>query len=342
MYCHSLAIDDPFGDLLFRNSFGSRYEVDRAALLNYVNFLLHFAPLLRTHVLCMVTSEEYLPEVKLARDRGGAGNRTLFAQRLRQMVTDATLVRSLDFREIMYAAPADIQKHWQSTYLASTDGELDLAETNFRVACDRVGMAVGAAANSPGLLSIYFPFRYDVALLTAFEERVRAKEPVNVPDADNWLLNQWIDIELPGIASLTPDELVSIRTQSEEFEQWRRALKDAVRWADAAPRTLLDRRSHVKREVQERLEEGKNELESSMPKSTVLKGLKKGSVSMLGGAVSAALVFWLDPTRTLGAALAGLAGAAGSAAISAAEEGLKGSANSGKRATHAHYVAMLR
>jgi hypothetical protein len=153
---------------------------------------------------------------------------------------------------------------------------------------------------------------------------VRAKEPFNVPDADNWLLNQWIDIELPGIASLTPDELVSIRTQSEEFEQWRRALKDAVRWADAAPRTLLDRRSHVKREVQERLEEGKNELESSMPKSTLLKGLKKGSVSMLGGAVSAALVFWLDPTRTLGAALAGLAGAAGSAAISAAEEGLKG------------------
>jgi hypothetical protein len=342
LYCHSVAVDDAFGYLLYRSSSSRRSEATRERLLNYVNFLLHVGPLLRSHVLCLVSSESYVPALAADRRRGNRAQPSTFKKRLESTLTGSPALEHLDFREIMAVAPDDVRQEWAQA-LESSDGRHVIEDVNLDAACERVAMSIGAAANAPGALSVYFPFRYDVELLSAYERlAVDPQSPALQGAAEAWLLSALIDVELPGLAALDPDELVSIRTQSEEFENWRKALRQAVMRADAFPRHLPGRSAAVKREIGDLLQEGKKRLEASLPKSVALKALRKGAVSMLAGTVSAAIVLLLDPDKTVLAALYGLAGVAGSASATALAEPSEAGDGKARRAALAHYVAMLR
>jgi len=331
LYCHSLAVDDPLGTMMLYYQDNTRRE----PLLNYVNFLLHMGPLVRSHALCFVAPAGYFESVMQTIVRGG------FESRLKEMLSGKSILQTLDFREIMHKAPEEIQQRWKDL-LHSTSGEETLREANYDAAFKRIGKTIDAAVHAPGLLSVYLPFRYDIDLLSRYQQQALLDESISLPDADNWLLSRLIDIELPGIDTLSPDEVVNIRTQSEEFEHWRGVLRDAIQHADTIPANVLGRNVAIRREVQAKLREGKARLEASLPKSAVLKGLKKGTVSMLGGVISAAIVLLLDPTKSVGATLAAIAATAVSAGVATVAEASEGSSNQAKRAAWSHYVAMLQ
>jgi hypothetical protein len=326
LYCHSLAVDDLLGDMLFL----SEVTPGRQTLLNYVNFLLHMGPLVRSHVLCFVTPRIYLrPEFKTR--RGG-----WLKPRLEEMLSGRPVLETLDFQEIERKRP----KEYQLNPWPGTGPDEMLRSVHFNNSCERISRTIAAAADAPGLLSVYLPFQYDIDLLSRYQEQALVDESIRVP-LDDWLISKWIDIELPGFDKLSPEDLVNIRTQSEEFDNWRGDLKDAMQHANNSLPNVLVRNEDIRWEVKTKLREGKARLEASLPRSAVLKGLKKGTVSMLGGALSLAIVSLLDPTKTVGAVLEAFAGVAGSAGISALAEALEGNSSNAKRAAWNHYVAML-
>ena len=62
LYCHSIALDDPLGDLLALTTAQMRSnqgDSAKRALLRFVNLSLHFGALIRSHILCLLPNRSY-------------------------------------------------------------------------------------------------------------------------------------------------------------------------------------------------------------------------------------------------------------------------------------------
>jgi lysozyme family protein len=157
-------------------------------------------------------------------------------------------------------------------------------------------------------------------------------------DRDNRAINELVDMEMPNLESLDSAEIVSIRSGN-EFEQWRRTLKAALADAALQPADLYNRPAEVRRVIDEKLVQGKDQLETAISKSAALAGLKKGAVSLLAGLTSAVVVHYLTNNNFL----ATMAGTSASATVGGAAEAITTPRiTDAQRALLAHYVAVLR
>jgi hypothetical protein len=260
----------------------------RDHLLNYISFLLHMAPLLRRNILCPVTSDLYLPETEGKANARWTNVRDLVATELKG--DDFWDALSLD--EFIKVAPEDVKRSWERE-LRKPVAETGVRKGVFLSSSERVGRALSASANAQDRLTTYFPFRYDVDVLFAYQRSVSTALSRNLPDYDNWLLSRLIDVELPDLGELQPNDVVQIRTDSSEFADWRKTLADAVIYADnAVPAHIWGRNEAVRREISNRLHEGKVRLEASLTEATVGKVVKKGSVAMVSGRSALGSLCW--------------------------------------------------
>jgi len=272
LYCHSLALDDPMGSLLYTHSVRNA-ESSRARLLNFVNFLLHMAPLIRSGIICLKPPDIYLP------DEAWGTRWSKVSQRVEEQLKDDPVTKTMDIGELAEAAP---------------EARDELAKLNF-------------------------------------------------PDYENWLLSQLIDIDLPGVGALMPEDLVSIRMSSGVFADWRTTLSDAIRYADnAVPEHVWGRNAAVRKEVNARLQEGRAKLEATMPKSTFLKSGRAGTVTMLGGALGVGVSMLIDPSMTLPAIIAALSTSATAATVQIASDITGTASGAAATAAKAHFIAVLR
>jgi hypothetical protein len=303
------------------------------ALLNYINLLLHFADLLRNHVVCPISPLFYLPGGEfLNNPRSQAGTLE------RDMLSSLNNANLPDITEIVQAAPKDLQIQWQSYPNDSADREL-LTLTNVEIACERISRAITRVSGAPGALSLYFPFRYDVELISRYPKALDNRG-IEFSGRDNWLVDQLIDLDLPNLELLSPTDILAVRAGS-EFSRWRKVLAEALIQANALPAHVWNRKQESRKEIDDTLREGKVQLEAAMSKSAVLAGLKKGSISMLAGLASVSITHLLSPTSPLKVML--LAGGA-NAIVNAIAESLKSStvASGDRNPILAHYVAVLR
>jgi hypothetical protein len=257
---------------------------------------------------------------------------------------DREVWKGADLREVLQMAPQSTRDEWETQLRGGGTGEQLIRLINLDAACERISVALVAAAHLQDNASVYLPYRYDVELLLACQPELLRDQPLSFPDADNWLLTRVIELEVPGIASLDPEQLIELRSSSGEFDAFRKELSNAIRTADSLPKNTFDRAKEVKRLTSEGLASARDKLEEALRKSRTLAALKKGSVAMTGGALSAAVVSTLDPTKVISlplvvALLAG-AGVSGLVAAVAAAREVPGKSRA-KRAASAHYVAML-
>lgn len=151
-----------------------------------------------------------------------------------------------------------MREDWHDS-VQNEHGRYILHEAAMLTAAKRIGHAFAASVPHPNKITTYLPFRYDVDVLLAYQrslaEQAKGRLPASaVPDYENWLLTRLIDLDLPGLDNLRPEELIQIRAQSDEFEAWRRALADAIKFADSAvPERIMNRDAAVQREVTARL-----------------------------------------------------------------------------------------
>jgi hypothetical protein len=333
LYCHSVAFDDPMGQMVTLAAAQMRLknqgDSGMQALLNYVNLLLHFSELLRSHVVCTVSPENYLPAHTVPR--------TVSLNQEMQASLENSELPEID--ELMQAAPEDIQALWRRQ-MSEPNGTKLLKEVSFGVACERISAAIEGVSAAQGRLSLYLPFRYDVDLLKRYPKPLDGTTPIDFPERDNWLLDQLIDLELPNLDLLSPSDVLAIRAGS-EFSRWRNVLKEALSHARAIPLDVWNREREVRREIDDRLKEGKVQLEADISKSPALDGVKKGSITMLVGLASVGVTCLLNPASLL-VVLVLAAGA--SATVTAIAEAIKssGAATKDRRGALAHYVAVLR
>jgi hypothetical protein len=333
LYCHSVAFDDPMGEIVTSAAAQLRLkdqgDSGMRALLNYVNLLLHFSEFLRGNIVCIVSPESYLPRY--------AGPRSVSMNQDMQASLKTSELPEID--EIMEAAPKNIQVQWQSELREPNKRKL-LKEANLVAACERISAAIAGVSAAAGRLSLYLPFRYDVELLKRYPKPLESGRVAHFPDGDNWLLDQVIDLELPNLELLDPRDIVAIRTGS-EFSAWRNVLKKALTSASAFPHSVWNREQEVRREIDDRLREGKLQMEAAISKSPVLEGVKKGAVTMLAGVASAGVTCLLNPASVF---LWLLWAAGAGATVAAIAEALKTTPGPVKERTGtlAHFVAVLR
>jgi hypothetical protein len=293
-------------------------------LLNYINLLVHFKDLIRRHVVCPVAHESYLPG-RTTPDYIGLGDR---------IEATADKSKPADVDELLEAAPANVKEIWRED-LEQADGESLVKSVSVVKACERIGYALAGVKNAPGRLSLYFPFRYDVHLL----ERCGPPDSLReFGDRENRNLNELVNLEMPNLESLDPTEILAIRS-GDEFEQWRRTLKSALADAGSQPADLRNRPQEVRNIVDEKLVDGKQDLESAISKSPVLAALRKGSVSMLAGLASGTVAYYLSGKDLV----YGMIGTTAAAAVTVGADMMSApKVTDAQRAVLAHYVAVLR
>ncbi len=342
LYCHSVALNDPLSDLATLAAAQMRQSQPgrgMTALLNYVQLLIHMGKLLRDNVLCLVPPAFYSP----ARV-GPYQQRAEMYQRLSSVPGGRNFWKQADIQEILKNAPETTRTEWESALHSGGTSEELIRSVNFDAACQRIADALSATTDLKNCASIYLPYRYDIELLLACQSALIHSHLPGFRDADNWLLSRVIDMEVPGLCSLDPEQIVELRSDSAEFAMFRNELSSAIRAADSLPMNTLDRAGEIKRLTSVELASAKEKLELSLGKSPTLAALRKGSIAILGGTLSAAVVAGLDPTKvvTLPLVVALLAGASISGVITgvaAASEIPEES--SARKAALAHYVAML-
>jgi hypothetical protein len=327
LYCHSIALDDPLGHLLALTTAQIRTnqgDSGRRALLRFVNLSLHFAPLLRSNIVCFLPHRGYSPD-----STKRFGSRDELESALKDL-------GNYDPSEFVAAAPEAVRLDWKERGLFDTTL---VAKVATNVASSRIANGLEAVLHAPDRVSLHLPFRADVELLKKSSRLTEEIASTGFSDRDSWLLSELVDLDMPGLAELDPDALVEIRT-GDEFSAWRHALSQALLSANALPSSLWNRNEEVKRTIREQLTDSRTRLEAQLGKSPVLAGLKKGRTSIIIGLVGLSISALVDPTKLTTAAIASLlAGSATAAAIDALQTACR---SPSQNAMLAHYVAALR
>ena len=325
LYCHSLALDDPLGDLLSLVIAKLQlYEDDtgRRALMRFINILLHFKSLIRSHIICLIPSRIYSPT---AIDRD---------MKLDDLANILAEFKDYDISEHVEAAPEEVRAEWQSQELI---GHELLRQGATIKASSHIAAGIEAVLHAPDSVSLYLPFRADVDMLKHSTRVNREILPEKLSDLESWFLNELIDIEMPGVTELDPSVLVEIRA-GEEFTAWRSALSEALQAAHELPQKLWRRDEEAKRVFRNHLAGGKQHLESQLKKSPVLTGLKSGRTSIIVGLMGLSVSALLDPTGLTKAEIASILASSATAGAIDAIETRKPSASN---ASLTHYVAAL-
>jgi hypothetical protein len=346
LYCHSVAVDDPFGIIvaLARNDNLHPADVARnkGRLLNYVNLLIHLRPLIERHILCFMAPEYY--------DKGDehpAPLKYLF----NGFSNQSAVLPTPDIREFINRAPQGTRNHWDKLRQLERGEELIL-DTLRSVAVDRIYDTFSGLSSAPGRISPYFPFRYDIELISVFQDQMRlaaagaASDTKNlglldVPDRDNRLLTELVKLDLPGLASLSPDDIVSIR-QGDVFEEWRDTLKTGLQRASELDPKLLDLDKAARAVVTEAVQPAYRKLQKEFKSSSFLGQVGSASTTLVCGGIGGIAGYLVEPS------MGGLVGAlTGSFAEAAAELFKKWAKARGEMpaeiqaATRSHYVALL-
>jgi hypothetical protein len=342
LYCHSVALDNPFMGLLY--DLDCPMEVYRTQLASFMSFLVHIRPLLEQGIVCFMPPDNpfmKLPDTDHPRTSPLA---PLLADFLEEQAREGFL---FPVEEIYRRAPVDVQERW-------TKGRWDKAE-DFQLRLrwafkDRINRAFAPLHATRKTLTPYLPFRCDLDIIATFQNRVQARaaeiQPAlrAFPAWDNWLLAQLMDVDLPRIEALTPGEIVAIRSD-ETFENWRISIRTALQQAAALPFDLVNRDRAAKSIIKDILTPTQDSLTKKFETSRFLANLRTGTTALVCGSLGALAGYLINP----GATMLVLGGAISVKAVDVtarficdqiATEKLGGSRDS-RRALMSHYSAVL-
>jgi hypothetical protein len=345
LYCHSVAVEDPFGIILALASSEVFHPKDlerhKAVLLNFINLLIHMRPLIERHVLCFVPPQYYAQ-----RPLQHAPIEYLF----NQFSKDRRSLPLPVIDEFLRRAPQDTREAWDS--LLKSVLRKELLDTLRRLAISRVDATFSTMAYAPDQLSAYFPFRYDIKLIALFQDRLRRaserrngqdrdSKVDNIPDRENRLLTELISIDLPGVSLLSPDEIVAIR-QGDAFEEWRNTLKGGLQRASELDEDLLDFDKAARSTVSEALQPAYAKLKTEFKRSSFLSKAGAASAPLICGAIGGFAGYLVDPN--VGGLVGALTGSFAEASVEVTNRWIKDRGKTSKEILHAtknHYVALL-
>jgi hypothetical protein len=150
-----------------------------------------------------------------------------------------------------------------------------------------------------------------------------------------------VNITLPGLASLSPDDIVAIR-QGDAFEEWRNTLKMGLQRASVLPSDLLDLDASERAVVMETVKPAYEKLKEEFRKSPFLRNIGSASTPLLCGAVGGLAGYLVD--KSAGPLVGALTGSFAQAAAEIVEqwaEEKKKSPRKTQAAAIMHYVALL-
>lgn len=353
LYCHAIAIADPlYGlpglaiaqDNLARSSGQPPNTRARNALQAYANFLLHMAPLVRSHVLALVRGpvmdDEYGSEY--------LQSRTLVEKKLADVLKARGELRRAGVLEMIEMAPSAQADHWKAMGISLNDPSNELLSSMYStLAVERLSTSLCVAGYLRNQVTMYLPFRRDIHLVEDYLNSLNSPAMAESVKHEHAQLQQWADVDLPGLADLSPEDFLAIR-KSDEFSLWRNDLQHALEAFSPPPSpvqigpqlTLQD----SNRQFREALSEARSKLLNGFEKSNTLFDLRMGATLLVVGSITTAIVTQVDPL-TSAQLLAQFMGVIGGAVAGQSFDVVTraGSAPPGpSRALLAHYVAGLR
>lgn len=348
LYCHSVALDDPLWELAslaaaqdrLHKSGVTQGRSGSQALRNYANLLLHLKDLLRKQIVCPIVTPNLLADGHRSRQ----WRPEVVAALASVLDNDAHRAR-IDFGELKRAAPARARDHIDAELNAGATGEQLLRDTYAGIAQQRLATSISSAIESQGRTTLYLPFRYDVASLSICFDKVRllSQHAAALSTSEDLVMSPLLELELPGLASLDPADIVSIRSNAGEFERFRHDLREAMVAADSLPPESLNRSVKMQEIVGGRMRESLRRLNEALPKSPVLSAARIGTTAFVSGMIAASVPVMMGAAAGpigLAVVLSQLAAAGYVAAASLREVS---SANQQTTvAARNHYVGMLK
>jgi hypothetical protein len=278
LYCHSLAIDNPLRWML--DAFvvepapymEDYLERQRAKVLNYLRFLIRIEPLVRAQVVVLVERDIECPYIQ-----DGA------------LSDSASVADIVDFSDL----PAED--------LALLEGDKALVSHALVIHADhQLACGLDAAATHSGALDLYLPYRHYEDVLRAVVKEKPAEAPEWVREVELKVLSDLLRVSLPGMAELTPREIVAVRQGEEAFARWRSSLERGMGRLGTLDAETLNRDIEELRLIEEELLEGRHSLESEISKSSFLAQAAQGWKEFtIGGVVALGLTPLVGPVPGL-------------------------------------------
>jgi hypothetical protein len=354
LYCHSVAIDECFGEIVHDAIHRKTYNEGinhREVLLNYVNFILHLKPLIEDNVLCLVAQRAY------NRWPGQRVHENALANLVDSYVKHK-IAKNFEIRKgfpqlspIDYAryVDEDVVNDWTQARFKKKDWAL-LQQTFSQFEIRRMRVIFSTVEDLPRKVTPYLPTRNSIKLLNAaiseFSKKMPTKSDAVIRDLvtrQNTLLTELIDLQLPGLAKLSPEDMVAIRA-GDSFENWRATLQQALRHAAATPADFSDRGEAIRSDVRQVLIPAKEKLEQEFSRSSMLSRVRAPSTQFVTGGLGILAAYFINPTASLVVAGAAVAGKLVEVLSKSVVEGAVEGSNRPRHSRYAelnHYVAML-
>ncbi len=164
LYCHSVAVKNPLNGFFFKafnQEISTQDVIDkRSSLLNFISFLLHMKPIIDRGIFSLI-SDAYLTQ------RSGV---PFICNLFRKFGPDFGVNNSIpdiftksDAQEFYTQTPPRVQKLYTSELFEGLDLGFLLVSSRTRILD-----ILGTFGRAPASLSLYFPFRADIAVMSAF------------------------------------------------------------------------------------------------------------------------------------------------------------------------------
>jgi hypothetical protein len=268
LYCHSVAVDDATGYMLFSatapQASDDRFRAKRAELVNYLTFLAGIEPLVRSGVVVLVMDvPDPLDRQRLVPDK-------------------AALAADADFSDLS----GFFRDHFDE---AQKQGgpRFELVRQAMLVRAEQLlARGLQTAAAHPGDLDLYLPFRHYEDLLRAAVRSGQTDAPAGLRQVELHVLDQLLSVPVPGLGRLTVADLVAIRGEEAAFARWREGLERALDRIERLDEDLLDPRAEALRVIRQELQTEQHALEEGIEKSGFLSGARAGLKTFAIGSVA--------------------------------------------------------
>lgn len=296
LYCHSVALDHPLGLILeiATSSSVSEYsrETYRNRVVNFFRFMIDLRPLIEAHILCLTNPGHQL---------SGIWPKTDIETELRALIErDHSVLPKTE--EFIRVAPQNVKEQWAALL---REGHRDRLERAIALkACDRINRVFGAWRDEPEKFNLYFPFQYDVRLIAAWASQkdissVDSAAPLSqFRDRDTRLLNQFLELELPGLRRLDPKQIATIRA-ADKFVDWRNELREALQKISQLPSDYLNRERELQEEFKYQMRSAQKGIEAEFKKSSFLAESRDAGTKFVVGGVGILAGILIHPAAAI-------------------------------------------
>lgn len=287
LYAHGVCISDP-GDYILRLA---TYDGGLASgvFQNYLIFLNQIKILLDNEIVILIDDYPLVTAYNNILTIGDIGPREMLPSRTKVLKWPPGFGLFTKKEEL-----EQWSKCWEQYLLGPVKNALgnEVSEREINLILDAFDITLIADRLFDSRIDPFFLRASDrtvtLAYLDFLKQYAGIEGNITIPDSQLRALSSILSLELPNLASVSIEDIVTIRRSSDGFATWRSALDNALLDIHRLPVDLLDKNEAELRVIRNGLLEAKTQVEKELHESSFLSKTKPDMLTFTVGAITAA------------------------------------------------------